>query len=102
LLHEKQSISKLLTFSNAPFRYKTGVWVHFDQIVLQGHGDVLKYCYEHALIWTNEQADNPILKEDIEEVLADNTTINIESFLGYFYQWTYISENMPLLIPTLE
>jgi hypothetical protein len=63
---------------------------------------VLKYCYEHSLIWAYEQVDNPLPKEDIEKVLDDNKTINIESFFGYFYLWIYISKKMPLPIPQLE
>ncbi len=69
--HGKRIINKLLTFSNAYFFNKTGVWVHFDQLLLQDYGDVLKYCYEHSLSWAYEQVNNPLPKEDIEKVLAD-------------------------------
>jgi hypothetical protein len=70
-------------------------------MLLQDYGDVLKYCYEHALNWAYEQADNPLPKEDIEKVFADNKTINIESFLGNLYLWSYISKNMPFANPTI-
>jgi hypothetical protein len=63
---------------------------------------VISYCYENALSWAYQQADNPLLKEDIEIVLASSKTINFESFLGYFHLWSYVCEKLPLPIPQLE
>ena len=63
---------------------------------------MLSYCYENALSWAYQQADNPLPKEDIEIVLASSKTINFESFLGYFHLWSYVYEKLPLPIPQLE
>ena len=79
-----------------------GVWVHFNEGLLQDYGIVLKYFYEHSLNWAYEPDDNPLPKRDIEHVIEENKSIDMESFLGYFFLWKYVSTRLHLPIPPLE
>ncbi len=79
-----------------------GVWVHFDDCLLQDYGIVLKYIYEHALSWAYDPYEISLPKEEIVQVLDNHKTINLETFLGYFYLWRYVSTKLPLPIPKLE
>jgi len=60
------------------------------------------YFYEVALSWAYQPDDNPLPKEDIEQVLVHHKTLSMESFLGHFYLWTYVCKKMILPIPQLE
>jgi hypothetical protein len=61
---------------------------------------MLKYMYEHSLSWAYEPYQIP--KDEIVQVLSNHKTINLETFLGYFYLWRYVSIKLPLPIPKLE
>jgi hypothetical protein len=37
-----------------------------------------------------------------EHILAENKSIDVKSFMGYFYLWKYVSTKLPLPIPHLE
>jgi hypothetical protein len=39
---------------------------------------------------------------DFEHVLAGHKSKDVESFLGYFHLWRYVSTKLPLPIPPLE
>jgi hypothetical protein len=60
------------------------------------------YFFEVALSWAYLPDDNPLPKEDIEQVLVNHKTLDMESFLGNFYLWQYVCEKLPLPIPQLE
>ncbi len=79
----------------------TGVWVRFDDGLLEAYGIVLEYLFRHALSWAYEP-DNPQQRPDLERVLADNKYIDAESFMGYFHLWRYVLTRLPLPIPQLE
>jgi len=75
------------TFSPSSCFKKIGVWVHFDDFLLEQYGIVLVYFYEHALRRAYKPDDNLLPREAIEQVLKQHKLINMESFLGYFYLW---------------
>jgi hypothetical protein len=63
---------------------------------------LMLYFYETALSWAYQPDDNPLPKEDIEQVLASHKTLDMESFLGHFYLWHYVCNKLTLPIPQLE
>ena len=76
--------------------------VHFDQGLLMAYDILMLYFYEVALSWAYQPNDNPLPKQDIEHVLAHHKTLNMESFLGHFYLWSYICRKLILPIPQME
>jgi hypothetical protein len=60
------------------------------------------YFFEVALSWVYLPDDNSVTKKDIEQVLVNHKTLDMESFLGHFYLWHYICEKFPLPNPQLE
>jgi len=79
----------------------TGLWVHFSDSLLDSYGTLLDFLYRHSLRWAYE-ADNQMEMPNFEHVLAGNKSIDVESFLGFFYLWKYVSTKLPLSIPHLE
>ena len=52
--------------------------------------------------WAYIPDDNPLPKEAINQALQQQKGIDLESFLGYFHLWRYISTRLPLPIPPVE
>jgi len=71
-------------------------------LLLEQYGIVLRYFYESALSWAYIPDDNPLPKEAINQALQQQKGIDLESFLGYFHLWRYISTRLPLPIPPVE
>jgi hypothetical protein len=62
---------------------------------------VLKFFYAQSLSRAYKP-DNPLLRHDIELVLNDHKGLDVESFMGYFHLWQFVSTRLPLPIPQLE
>ncbi len=77
-----------------------GLWV--NQSILLANDIFKLYFNETALTWAYQLDDNPLLKEDIEQVLASHKTLKMESFLGHFYLWHYVCNELPLPISQLK
>ena len=52
----------------------------------------------HSLRWAYGP-DNQMKMPNFEHVLAEKKSIDVESFMGYFYLWKYASTKLPLPIP---
>jgi hypothetical protein len=63
---------------------------------------MLRYFYESALSWAYEPDNNPLPREAIEQVLQQQKMIDMESFLGYFFLWRYVSTRLHLPLPQVE
>jgi hypothetical protein len=90
-----------ITFLFLLLYLQKGVWIHFESLLQWSYGTVLKFFYEQALSWAYEP-NHPLPRQDIELALADHKALDVESFLGYFYLWQYVSTRLPLPIPQLE
>ncbi len=90
-----------ITFLFLLLYLQKGVWIHFESLLQWSYGTVLKFFYEQALSWAYEP-NHPIPRQDIDLALADHKALDIESLLGYFYLWRYVSTRLPLPIPQLE
>jgi hypothetical protein len=100
----KLSIKALFVTNNIYicFLVCAGVLVYFDPILIRDYGIVLKYFYRNSFRWAYEAGDNPLPMQDLQFVLLNHKSVDMEAFLGYFYLWKYVSTQMPLPIPQLE
>jgi hypothetical protein len=82
-------------------QYHSGVWVYFEDHLLQDYGEVLSYIYKTALSWAYEP-EVQFPKEGMEIALKGLKNVDSKSFASFFHLLRFVSFKLPLPIPRLE